>query len=189
LNITAWKSQYVSRQQFINASVPIDDDYFMDQSGADISRTAYEYIRDHLGYRLQLVKAAIPKSSTRGQTANFSIDLKNYGFAPLINKRPCYFVLINENNQVFEFPVDTDPRQWLPVHAPGSSVYSINDTIELSNILIPGRYKIGLWLPDDSDMLRYNNNYAIRLANGNMEWWRDAGNKYLVNIIGGFELH
>lgn len=189
INIAAWKNQYVSRKQFVNAPIPIDDDYFMDQSGGNVSRTAYEYIRDHLGYRLKLIRATIPKSATRGQTANFSIDLKNYGFAPVINKRPVYLVLINENNQVYEFPVDADPIQWLPAHATGNRSYAINQNIELSNTLMPGHYKIGLWLPDDSDMLRYNNNYAIRFANGNMEWWKDAGNKYLINIIGSFELH
>jgi hypothetical protein len=185
VNITAWKNQYVSRKQFINASIAIDDDYFTGQNGEDISRVAYEYIRDHLGYRLKLIRAIIPKSAVREQTVNFSIDLKNYGFAPLINKRPVYIVLINEHNQVYEFPVDADPRQWLP----DNRLYSINHAIDLNNALTPGNYKVGLWLPDHSDMLRYSTDYAIRFANGNIEWWRNAGNKYLINIVGSFELH
>ena len=46
-----------------------------------------------------------------------------------------------------------------------------------------GEYKLGLWIPDGSDRLKYNPRYAIRCANGNTTWWTSADGKYGVNIL------
>lgn len=185
-NIAAWKKQFLSPDQFRNSKISVTDDYFLDQQGREVSRTAYEYIRDHLGYRLQLKDAAIPINVNRGDSALFSIRLKNFGFAPLINKRPVYLVLIDEKDQVREFLTAADAGKWLPANTAGET-YTIRHTIGLNTSFSPGLYKVGLWLPDDSNDLKYNTDYSIRFANGNMELWQDAGNKYLINIIGSFQ--
>ncbi|MGZ8525497.1 MAG: hypothetical protein ACXWV1_13785, partial [Chitinophagaceae bacterium] len=46
VNIAAWKKQFLSPAQFRNDKIEVTDDYFLDQLGRDVSRTAYEYIRD-----------------------------------------------------------------------------------------------------------------------------------------------
>jgi hypothetical protein len=43
-------------------------------------------------------------------------------------------------------------------------------------------------MPDHSPDLKYNAAYSIQLANGDIEWWKDPGNKYLLNLIGSFEI-
>jgi hypothetical protein len=188
-NISAWKTQYLSLGQFSSNGMVVTDDYFLDQHDQPVSRTAYEYIRDHLGYRFQLKEAGIPLSVTRGDSAAFSFQLKNFGFAPLINKRPVYLVLIDEQNKPTEFLTAADPRHWMPAKKPGDANHSFTHTIHFNPALSPGQYKVGLWLPDEADELKYNSDYAIRFANGNMEWWQDANQKYLVNIIGSFQVN
>ena len=166
----------------------VTDDYFLDQLGREVSRTAYEYIRDHLGYRLQLKEASMPATVNRGDSADFSIRLKNFGFAPLINKRPVYLVLIDEKSQVSKFLTGSDARKWLPASSSADEPYTISHSIFFNTSFSPGTYKVGLWMPDDSNELKYDTNYAIRFANGNIEWWQDSDNKYLINIIGSMEI-
>jgi hypothetical protein len=187
LNIAAWKKQKLSAIQLRNDKINLTDDYFLNEQGQEVSRTAYEYIRDHLGYRLQLKDATIPINVNRGDSAVFSVRLTNFGFAPLINKRPVYLVLIDEKNQVSEFLTSADAAKWLPADT-ADDTYTISHTTSIHTSFTPGVYKVGVWLPDASAKLRYNNNYAVHFANGNIEWWKDHDNRYLANIIGSIEI-
>ena len=189
LNINAWKKQVITQDHFINKKITIGSDYFLDQHDRPVARTAYEYIRDHLGYRFQLTEASIPNNVLRGNPADFTIHLKNFGFAPLINKRPVYLVLIDEEDNISEIPLNADPRSWLPVQSDTDAGYTIKHTLHLSAGYSPGTYRVGIWLPDEGMDLRYNTDYAIRFANGNIEYWKDKSNRYLVNIIGSFKIN
>ncbi len=189
INIAAWKKQMVTLSQFRNNKMTANEDYFLDKNGREITRTAYEYIRDHLGYRLQLKEATLPKWIHRGERGEFWIELNNFGFAPFINKRPVYLVLINEKKEVKEFPVHVDSRNWLPADASPRGNHSIRQTIQFHDTFDRGLYKVGIWMPDDSENLKYDSNYGIRMANGNIEWWKDTDNKYLINIIGDLQVY
>jgi hypothetical protein len=136
-----------------------------------------------------LKEAHIPMYVNRGDSATFTIHLKNLGFAPLVNKRPVYLVLIDEQNNVMEYLTNADPRQWMPVQSTTEANQIIKRTQLISGSLNPGTYKVGLWLPDDGADLKYNNEYAIHLANGNIEYWRDSAGKYLINVIGSFKIN
>jgi hypothetical protein len=166
----------------------VTDDYFLNQREQETGRTAYEYIRDHLGYRFQLKEATIPILISRSDQASITIKLKNFGFAPLINKRPVYLVLIDEKNQPVEYLTESDPRKWLPADASPDGMYTIEHSVHFNNSFSPGIYKVGIWMPDESEELKYNTDYAIRLANGDMEYWQDQDKRYLVNIVGSLQL-
>lgn len=185
-NIAAWKNQFYSIQQFRQQHIAISPDYFLDQQGREVTRSAYDYIRDHLGYRFQATEATLPSTVNRGDSANFTLQLKNFGFASLINSRQAYFVLIDEQDNVREILNQADPTTWMPVAMAGEKLYTINQSILFDDSFIPGKYRVGIWMPDSSPELKYDARYAISLANGNMEWWHDQNNKYLVNIIGSF---
>ena len=62
-----------------------------------------------------------------------------------------------------------------------------NPTIRKTD-LAAGTYKVGLWIPDGSERLKYNSRYAIRCANGDMEWWNSSDNNYGVNILATLEI-
>jgi len=188
LNIAAWKKQMVYPAFFKQEQIEFSGDYFTRSDGEVVGRSAYEYIRDHLGYRFQLKDAGIPGNIQKGETANFVFHLKNYGFAPLINKRPVYLVFIDENEKTFEYKIEADPREWLPVLADANATYEFKHSIP-TNDLEPGIYKVGLWLPDEDASLRYNHEYAIRLANGDMEYWTGSTGRYLVNVVGSIRIN
>ncbi|WP_276502973.1 DUF4832 domain-containing protein [Terrimonas pollutisoli] len=188
-NIAAWKNRFYSIREFRQQRITVSDDYFLNQQGQEVNRSAYDYIRDHLGYRFQATEAAMPSFVNWGDSANFSIQLKNFGFAPLINSRPVYFVLVDEQDNIKEVLTKADPTTWMPAHVSGNNNHTINQAIYFDSSFNPGKYRVGIWMPDSSPELKYDARYAIYLANGNIEWWQDAGNKYLINIIGSFQVN
>jgi hypothetical protein len=188
-NIQNWKKQSITARHFRNSHMAVTDDYFLNQQGYEVSRTPYEYIRDHLGYRFQLKEANMPANIYRGDSARISIQLRNFGFAPLVNKRPVYLVLIDEQGQLKECLTAADPRQWLPVKSPSDPHYTFKHSFLVDHSFGPGKYRLGIWMPDNDSDLRYNPAFAIRFANANIEWWNDAADRYLVNIIGSFQVN
>ena len=110
--IAGWKNKMISEAELVEFGMPVSKDYFEDQSGNTIDRTAYDYIRDHLGYRLELQSTQFNISAAN---VNFSTDIINRGFAAPQNKRTLYFVLMNEVNQLIKYiKTDVDWRTWQP---------------------------------------------------------------------------
>lgn len=224
-SISGWKSSLPSNlltesvlQQY---GMPISHNYFKGVMG----RTYYDYIRDHLGYRLEMQRATLVPFNN----SHYIVDVVmiNRGFAAPQNKRPIYYVILNENDniiQTFEVPMnlsDNDWRDWQPdefakshsnsigsnynVNTPNNT--SINSApfngdidnaviggiplgadsdwyqsplntpyqpeeylIHSGDITIPsqyfdGKHKVGIWMPDPSEELKYDPKYAVKFAN------------------------
>ncbi len=189
--IDRWLTEPLAEEQITARRLPLSDQYFRDTAGNLVPRTVFEYIRDHLGYRLELQTAEFPAQAAPGQRFRFSAELINRGFAALHNPRPVVLVLVGPDNDVLEQAIETaDPRTWQP-YAPGDPefrplVHTLAVEMELPAALPPGWYRVGLWFPDASPSLRHNADYAIRLANGDTLWWGGPGKRYGVNLIGGF---
>lgn len=79
--VDGWKSQLKSREEVIALGLPISDGYFQDAKGAPVSRSAFDYIRDHLGYRFELRNANWPAKVKAGGPYNLNLRLANRGFA------------------------------------------------------------------------------------------------------------
>ena len=156
-----------------------------DAEGNDVVRSFYDFVRDHLGYRLNLH----PESTVKADGGNLAYDLTitNTGFATVINPKEVYLVLVSEENQVVkEFKLDVDPKNWIPTTEQEPDVaakYSLKGSVAAG---VSGKFKVGLWIPEKgTDAMKYNADYAIRLAQtGNVSYWTDATGKYSVNIIG-----
>lgn len=144
--IDTWKKTPITAELLAAFGIPSDPDYFADVP----CRTAYEYIRDHLGYRLAATSAA-----WTGETAR--VTIRNSGFAAPINPRSALFVVVSADGTAKECPTEFDCRRLdpeketviegtLPAHRKGD--------------------RLALWLPDESPSLRLRPEYAIRLAGG-----------------------
>lgn len=55
--------------------------------------------------------------------------------------------------------------------------------MHIPETVIPGNYQLGLWIPDGADRLKKNARYAIRCANGDVEWRVSEDNQYGINIL------
>ena len=188
LGIDTWMTTPMDPARVAEAKLPVSDAYFEDAEGRPISRTQFEYIRDHLGYRIELREASWPETARAGAPLPVSVSLVNRGFSTLINLRPVLVALINAQNRVvWTHPLDADPRTWQPF-APGDPDYApLTHTAAakaaLPPDLAPGAYLVGLWMPDPAETLREDARYAVRAANRDVPWWAPGG-RCGVNILG-----
>jgi len=189
LSMDDWMKTPLTVEQVRQAALPIADGYFEDAAGNTAARTQFEYLRDHLGYRIELQSAEFPRQIDRGGTLDAEVALINRGFSTFHNARPVYLVLIDDDRCVAEIAVtDADPRTWQPF-APGDGEYKpLVHTIRVSwtppDGLEPKGYLLGLWLPDAAEAIRMDPRYAVRVANGGIPWWTDASGGYGANILG-----
>lgn len=167
-SIDAWKATPFSADMLKAQGLPCDENYFH----RNPLPSAYEYIRDHLGYRLEVVRA---EGSFEGKGFSGKAVVRNVGFARPINPRPVYLVLYNKKGAVCEIPTGIDARKFQPWE---------EVEIPLSGMLPPdvpkGRYKVALWLPDEEPTLRYRPEYAIGIAEGTLR--EEVGGR-LLNVI------
>ena len=186
-SIDRWQTAMLTPEELAAANLPVSDGYFEDSDGTPVPRSAYEYIRDHLGYRLELQQAAFPARIGRNETLEISFSLINRGFAPPINPRPVFLTLIDAAGRRFDFPVETDPRRWYPAEAgQPPTVHRASAALPLPESIAPGRCRLGLWLPDAAPSLRRRSDYAIRLANGDVTFLADTEGNGGVNLFGEF---
>lgn len=110
--IAGWKTKMISESELTQFGMPVSKNYFEDASGNTINRSAYDYIRDHLGYRLELQSTQFNVST---DNVSFTASIINKGFAAPQNKRDLYLVLMTESNELVSYiQTDIDWRTWQP---------------------------------------------------------------------------
>jgi len=191
-SIDKWMQTEVTKADLEREALPISDGYFEEKNGRQVRRTIFEYIRDHLGYRLELQKARFPRSLEKGSPIDVEIELANRGFSTVINPRPVYLVLIDaEGELMLKQMINADPRDWQPYDPNDPTftplVHRITGAIETSGVP-PGEYMLGLWLPDASENLARDSRFSIRVANGDVPWWTTCDGRYGVNILGNIRI-
>ncbi len=155
-----WKEIPVDPLFLKSNRLEYDPDYFTGASGKHVWRSYYEYIRDHLGYRLKLERAILPDEIRPGGEFAASVELTNYGFSAPANPRPIRLVLAGKERTVqLEFPCDV--RRWYG----GGMRQKLEVRITLPADLPAGEYRAGLWLPDAAETISARPEYAIRCAN------------------------
>ncbi|MBO4632907.1 MAG: DUF4832 domain-containing protein, partial [Lentisphaeria bacterium] len=148
-SIDIWKRVPVDPMFLIANHLPWSEAYFRDAQGRHVWRSYYEYIRDHLGYRIELQSFEYEISEQR---LTGKIRLTNRGFSAPVNFRPVFLVLGEQR-----FELATDIRKW----------YSGEMQVLNFDLPLPpaGDYEAGFWLPDGSEILRSREEYAIHCAN------------------------
>lgn len=162
--IDTWKEQPITPAVLEALDVAYDPGYF---AGTE-SRTAYEFIRDHLGYRLALDLVEYQRTAAPGEPYRIKAVINNFGFSAPVNERHPEFVLVGADGAAVELPTSFDCRAMQP------SAYGARRTQVLSHLvrfnaplparLPAGNLRLALWFPDAAPSLRYRPEYAIRLA-------------------------
>ena len=188
-SIDDWMQTPLTEEEVSAAKLPLSHDYFRDASGNQVARTQFEYIRDHLGYRIEIQRATFPGVISKGGKLTAEAELINRGFSTIHNPRPVYLVLIDVNGSVAEFAVkDADPRKWQPYEPDDEDykplIHRIGIEVQLPDTLKPGWYQLGLWMPDGLESLQLDSRYAIRVSNRDLPWWTGDDYTYGVNILG-----
>lgn len=192
-SIDDWMKMPLSVEQVRGAKLPVSDGYFEDREGKAVGRPQFEYIRDHLGYRVELQRARFPRTATAGEAFPVEVELINRGFSVMHNPRPVWLVLIDASGRVAAVKqTDADPRRWQP-YEPGDVefaplTYTISSVLDVDPAFEPGSYMVGLWLPDAAERIRTDARYAVRVANRDVPWWTGPSGEYGVNILGNMDI-
>ena len=186
-SMIVWKKTMITEDSLRQHHMPVSDSYFQKKDGTKVERNMFDYIRNHLGYRIELQSLQLPNYLQAGKENRLNLNLVNRGFATVFGEHPVYFVLIDDKGKVTEFLTKANPLDWQPFQ-PGDAAYtplvhSVNQSIQLQGSMPAGEYRLGLWIPDGSERLKYNPRYALRCANGNTTWWVSEDGKYGVNVL------
>ncbi len=155
-SIDIWKTVQIDPMFLCKNNLPIAENYFENEYGKFVPRSCYEYIRDHIGYRFELESAQI---NVDGKTLSAELALHNRGFSAPVNPRPLLLTLEN-NGTKFEFQFNTDIRKLY-----GGEKHLLKLSVQLPGNWHSGIWQAGLALPDASEALKHDEQFAIRLAN------------------------
>ena len=189
-SMIVWKKSMINADSLRKYHMPVSDHYFQKKDGTLVSRSIFDYIRDHLGYRIELQRLGMPQTIRNGEVLTLNLEFINRGFAGFSSERPAYFVLIDEKEGIMELPAlfsssDCQPYQPEDVtYTPLVHSISFAGKVPVS----PGNYRLGLWLPDVSERLKYNSRYAVRCANGDVDWWVSKDGRYGVNVLATIQI-
>lgn len=164
--IQNWKNTPITKGQLDANDFPYDPAYF----NGGVTRSVYDYVADHLGYRLWVDYAASNVIEETNQI-KCNIVIRNYGFSAIHNPRQVFLVLMRADGSVVESKALTNkPSDW---HTGVTQTLSANFD-KPQNI---GSYNIGIWMPDYPASPTYlDARYAMRFCN--LDWNQ-------VNVAGG----
>lgn len=187
-SMVVWKETMINEDSLNKYNMPISDNYFRLKDGSSTQRSVFDYVRDHLGYRLELQSLQMPDVLAASQENSLKLTLVNRGFATVFGKYVVRPVLINDTGQVIELSAaDVNLRDWQPFDPADPNctplVHTLDLTCSLPQGISQGNYKLGLWIADASERLMYNARYAIRCANGNTGWAVVNGGRYGINVM------
>lgn len=182
-----WKETPISEQFLIANKMPFSNTYFLKKDGTKATRSEFDYIRDHLGYRIELQQLKVNPEWKKGTQNHVDISLINRGFSTLFNEHPVYLVLIDSAGNVCHSTLTgVQVNDWQPYHPQDAGrtplLHHIPASIDLPATFPAGTYQLGLWIPDGSKTLMYDPRYAIRCANSDVDWITTTGG-YGVNHL------
>ncbi|MFI7407523.1 DUF4874 domain-containing protein [Streptomyces sp. NPDC049627] len=170
VTLPAWKTTTLTKAQATAARLPVSDGYFTDTSGNSVARTYFDYIRDHLGYRIEIRQARYAKLSSG---LSVQVDLVNRGFAAPKHPRSALLTLLDSAGRtVSTAGTGADWRTWLPGPRSETSEPAADPTTQTitGTLTLPtasGTYYLGLSLPHPTTSAAA---YAVRCANAGVSF-------------------
>ena len=152
-NIGKWKKEPITESWLKGRGIQYDPAWFRDKAGKTIRRNMFEFVRDHLGYKLVAQRVKVSGSGKPSSALNVEMPLINYGFAAAFNLESG-FVLLDSGNQVVSTVKSGVPETWYNRN-PAQYTDSRNLTHTLKATLKlpakPGRYKLAFYLKNTAD--------------------------------------
>ena len=140
-----WEHQEITKDWLDSKGIIYDPNWFLDANGNTVSRNCYEFIRDHLGYK---VVAENVKFNAADGKIKVDMSLKNYGFAAAFNMTSG-FAILNEKYEVVSEIEAGDPETWYshdPENWKSTTVLTHNVSGELEAPTASGTYHIAFFL-------------------------------------------
>lgn len=107
-NIYAWKSEEITEELLDSIGMHATPAWFIDGSGERVKRNAFEYVRDHLGYRLSFKNVELAEKD--GKLA-VNVSLKNYGVGAAFNLKSGFAIIGKDGKVICEVDAG-NPAVW-----------------------------------------------------------------------------
>lgn len=148
-----WKRETVTPEMLDRIGVVYDPSWFTSATGGKTARNCYEFIRDHLGYRIGLQHLDFTGSGKAGSSATAKLTLKNFGFAAA-HRMQSGFAVLDSNYDVVSAVPAGDPSSWHshdPDHWKDTKIrtYTVSANIGLPDK--PGKYYLAFYLKNGID--------------------------------------
>ena len=140
-----WLEEPVTPALLDSYNISYDPVWFRDENGDDLQRSVFEYVHDHLGYRLRGMVVTLDGKRNCGEKLRVNMSLRNTGFSAVFNMESG-FAILDQNGQVVDSVAAGDPTQWLPSHPLTNQVlyHTVNGALTLPDT--PGTYYIAFYL-------------------------------------------
>ena len=93
-----------------------DPNWFLDDDGIEVLRNPYEFIRDHLGYKLVAESSKLTGEVGEGCKIGVDLTFKNYGFAAAWMLESG-FAILNDKYEVVSEVKAGEPEKWINLPA------------------------------------------------------------------------
>ena len=151
--LDAWKAQMLERGGAAARGLSISDGYFSDSKGNAVPRSAHDYLRDHLGYRFELLSASWPSAVKQGQPYQLTIRLTNRGFASCPTARTLDLAYASKSGRYIYAPgagENFDMRGIFAASALGPEAANQGQEINCNAVapMAPGKYLLVVMAPE-----------------------------------------
>lgn len=109
--IGKWKKIAITEDWLKENNVLYDSDWFKDKNGKAVSRNLFEFVRDHLGYRVVGRHLKVSGNSKRSADIQVDMTIENRGFSAAFNLESG-FAILDADNKVVSTIKCGDPEKW-----------------------------------------------------------------------------
>ena len=168
--IDLWQEQEITSEILDEHKIIYDPNFFLDDEGNTVWRNTFQFIREHLGYRLSATAGSV---GIEPEKVSVSLDLKNYGFSAAFNLVSGFAILDEDYNEVSSVNVG-EPYKWYshnPDDPESTEVLNHNISASLETPTESGKYYVAFFLKNtmnDGAMLA---NRDVRFENGYNVLW------------------
>ena len=140
-----WAREDIGPQWLDANGIIYDPNWFLDDNGNSVIRNCYEFIRDHLGYKLVAEKIKIEAADGK---IKVGMEFKNYGFSAAFNLKSG-FALLNDKYEVVSEVEVGEPTKWYshdPETPKSTEVLNYSLSAELDAPTSSGKYYVAFYL-------------------------------------------
>ncbi len=149
-DMSRWAETDVTPKELDDLGVGYSPNWFVDRDGDEVKRTYFEYVRDHLGYRLEGKTLNIKGDLVTDGELNLEMKLVNNGFAAPFNMS-AEFVILNNKNEIITSVTAGDILKWY--NKDKVETHTVNATIKLPKE--SGKYKLALHIHNSAGDTAY----------------------------------
>ncbi len=162
-NMSEWAWTPITKDLLDKYDVFYSDAWFNDRNGNEIERTGFEFVRDHLGYRIEGKSLSIKGELKPEAELDLNFKFQNYGFSAAFNMIS-EFVILDSRNKVVASVKAGNPLDWNN----GESLKTFEISCKIKLPKESGKYKLGFYLHNSAGTGAYIANNIERLNGFNV---------------------